>query len=970
MRLSILALVAALAAPAFAQTPVTGRVVDGTTGEALPVATALAVRLDPDSTRVGVAADAEGRFELLLAPGPWRLRVSFVGYAADVREIAVEAGPLDLGDVGLQPAELGEIEVDALRQRVEVRGDTTAYDAAAYAVNPDASVEDLVSKLPGVTVQDGEVQAQGERVRRVLVDGEEFFGSDPSAALRNLPAEVVQEIQVYERASDQAEFTGVDDGEAELTINVVTRPDRRRGQFGRLFASGGGGTGETAPTEARYSAGGAVHAFQGTRRISVIGLANNVNDQNFSAEDLLGVLDSGGGGRGRGRGGRGGRRGGAGAGTYLVGEQPGVTTTQALGVNYTDRFGDRVRVQGSAFLNRAGTRADAFTTRDYVVGDALSYAEGDDTDRSNSNLRFSGRVEADLSDATQLTVRPRLSVQTYDAASLLTGQTFLDGALTGLTRNGSDAQSTAATGALDVLLRRRFETRGRSLSLGLGAQLDGQGRETDQDVLTLAYGAETDTTSAYQRQIDTGARGRELSASLRYTEPLAERLQLQLDYSPSVAVSSGDSEAFRLDPATGLFTVVDSSFTSVSDQRVVTHRGGADLSYRTERLRLRAGLEAEVEQLTYDQGGPRPFSVDRTTPSLLPSANARYEITDDTDLDLRYRARTQTPSVNQLRDIVDDTNALLVTAGNPDLATAREHTVDLRLRASRPEAGSVLFGSVQLATTADYVGQSVTVAGPRGLVVDGVALAPGAQLTTPVNLDGYTRVRAFGTLGRPISLLKSNANVTLGATYTRTPSLYNDLLNRADALALTGRAFLGTSASTRFDASLSYGVSWTGVQNTSRVSADDTYLRHRGEARLTWLPTGGITVTSTFDLTAYTGLDVGTVPTTAVWNAGLGYKFLADDLAEVRLSVNDLLGQNTGVTQTLADTYVETSQAQALGRTVMLGVSYRLRVFGASGQIPDPDSERGGRGDWRGGRGGDGPRGGGRRGNDSPAEDL
>ncbi len=949
-----LAFLALLAVPvvtgsALAQTPVTGRVTDAESGETLPAATALAVRLDPDSTRVGVAADVEGRFRLALAPGRWRLRISFAGFAPDVREITVEGVPVALGDVALRSVELDEVQVGALRQRVEVRGDTTAYNAAAYAVNPDASVEDLVSKLPGVVVQEGEVQAQGERVQRVLVDGEEFFGSDPTAALRNLPAEVVQEIQVFERASDQARFTGVDDGEGELTINVVTRPDRRRGQFGRLFAGGGGGTGETAPTEARYSAGGAVHAFQGTRRISVIGIANNINDQNFAAEDLLGVLESGDGGGGR-RGGRGGR----GAGTYLVGEQPGVTTTTALGVNYTDRFGSRVRVQGSAFLNRTGTLADAATTRDYVVGDALSYLEDDDGDRTNTNLRFSGRVEAELDDATQLTVRPRLSLQSYDNASLLTAQTLLDGALTGLTRNGSDATSTATTAALDVLLRRRFATNGRSLSLGLEGGLDGQRRDTDQDVLTLAYdGGRADTTSAYQRQIDTGAGGRQLEASLRYTEPLAERLSLQLDYSPSVSVSSGDADAFRFDPATGLFSVVDSSFTSVSDQRVVTHRGGADLSYRTDRVRLRAGLDAEREALAYDQGGPRPFSVDRTTVSLLPSANARLELTDNADLDLRYRARTRTPSVTQLRDVVDDTNALLVTAGNPDLATAREHTVDLRFRSTQPEAGSVVFGSVQLAAATDYVGQSVTVAGADGRVVDGVTLAPGAQLTAPVNLDGYTRARAFGTLGRPISALKVNANATLGATYTRTPSLYNDVLNRADALALDGRVFLGTSASERFDASVGYGVSWTGVQNSSRASADDTYLRHRGEARLTWLPAGGLTVTSTLDLTAYTGLDVGTVPTTAVWNAALGYKLLTDDRAEVRLSVNDLLGQNTGVTQTLADTYVETSQAQALGRTVMLGVSYRLRTFGAADQIPEPPDE--GRDEGRRGRRPDGP---------------
>lgn len=951
MRALLLPLAALLtAAPALAQSlaTVTGRVLDAE-ATPLPAATVLATRLDADSLQTGVSTDVEGRFSLTLAPGSYRLRLSFVGYQTDVREVAVGTEPVALGDVVLAIGELGEVEVDAVRQRVEVRGDTTVFNADAYAVNPDANVEDLIGKMPGVVVQDGEVQAQGQTVRRVLVDGEEFFGSDPTAALRNLPADVVQEIQVFDRQSEQSRFTGFDDGNAEVTINVVTRPDRRNGQFGRLFAGGGGNT-----ADARYSTGAAVHAFDGTRRISVIGIANNVNEQNFAAEDLVGVLDSGGGSGGRRRrGGGGGRRGGGGpggadAGTYLVAEQPGVTTTTALGLNVTDRLGERLRVQGSYFLNRTGNLTDAFGSRDYTVGEGLLYTEANDAESANWNHRLSGRIEATLSDATQLTLSPRLSLQTNDAASLLTGRSVVESALTGLTQNAYASSAGGYTSSLDLSLRHRLGAAGRTISLGLRGGLDGRSSDVDQDVLTLAYGGDdlADTTSAYQRQIGSGDRSRSLSASVRYTEPLGERAQLQLRYDPSLSTSADDADAFRLDPTTGLYTVVDSTFTSDADQRVMTQRGGLDVTYRTERLRLAAGLDAEVERLDYEQSGGRAFAVDRTTTSLLPSASARVELTDDTDLDLRYRSRTRTPGVTQLRDVVDDTNALLVTAGNPDLETAREHTLDLRFRSTQPTAGSVLFGSLQLAVTDDYVGQAVVVAEGAPVAVRGVTLDPGAQLTYPVNLDGYLRARAFGTVGRPVSFLKSNANATFGATYTRQPSLYNDVLNRADALALDGRLFLGTSFSERFDGSLSYGLSWTGVSNSTRTSADDTYLRHRAQASLTWLPSGGLTLSSDLNLSAYTGLDAGTVPTTAVWNAGVGYKFLAGDLAEVRLSVNDILNRNATIGQQVTDTYIETTQSQALGRYVMLGVSYQLRAFGAAGRVPDPEAGgRRGRGD-------------------------
>lgn len=946
MRLLTL-LLALLALPAFAQTPVSGRVLDAADDSSLPSATVLATRLSADSLQRGVAADLDGRFTLNLPAGPYRLVISFAGYQPDIRTLEVGTEPIALGDIRLQTVLLDEVQVGAVRQRVEVRGDTTAFNAEAFQVNPDASVEDLVAKLPGVVVQDGEVQAQGQTVQRVLVDGEEFFGSDPSAALRNLPAEIVKEIQVYERQSDQSEFTGFDDGNGEITINVVTRADRRAGQFGRLFG-GLGGAMDPAGNVARYSTGGAVHAFDGTRRISVIGIANNINEQNFAAEDLAGVLEGGGGGRGR----RGGRGGGGDAGTYLVGEQPGVTNTSALGINYTDRIGDGVRVQGSYFLNRTGNLKDAFTSRDYVIGEALTYAETDAAETTNWNHRFSGQLRADLSESTQFTLRPRLSLQTGSTESLLTGRSTLADALAGLTSTDYAASRTAYTSSADLFLRHRLPTRGRTLSLGLNVGLNGDNSDTDQDVLTLAYtGTGADTTDAFQRQIASDGTDRSVRARLTYTEPLGEGAQLQVNYSPGISTADGDQQAFRLDPATGLYTVVDSTFTSLSDQRVVTQRGGVDVRYNTERLRLSAGLDGEYQSLTYDQGGPLPFAVDRTTTSFLPSLSARYEITEEADLDLRYRSSTRTPGVTQLRSIVDDSNPLLVTTGNPDLETAREHRVDLRLRATQPQAGSVLFGSVQLQATQDYIGSAVTVAGNQPVVVDGITLSPGAQLTRPVNLDGYLRARAFGTVGRPISFLKSNANATLGATYTRTPSLYNGVENRADALALDGRLFVGTSFSERFDASLSYGASWTGVTNSARTSSDDTYVRHRGTAELTWLPWTDLVLSSDFSINAYTGLDTGIAPTTAVWNASGGYKFLPSNLAEVRLSMNDLLNQNTGLVQTVTDTYVETARSQALGRYAMLSLSYKLRSFGSGGSIPEAGEGRRGQG-FR----GDGPR--------------
>ncbi len=936
MPFRLVLLLALAASSAHAQTAVVGRAVDGE-GAALPGANVVATRLSPDSLRTGVAAGADGRFALDLAPGPHRLRVSFAGFTPDTRDVTAAGARVDVGDVALAAVALGEVTVGAVRDRVTLRGDTTAFNAAAFPVTPDASAEDLVARLPGVTVENGTVTAQGETVRRVLVDGEEFFGTDPTAALRNLPADAIAEIQVFERGSDQARFTGFDDGNAETTINIVTRPDRRAGQFGRVY---GGGGASTAAADGRYATGATVHTFGGSRRLSIIAQANNTNQQNFASEDLLGVVGAGGGrgGRGGGRGGRGGD-----AGTYLVGEQGGVTNTAAVGVNYSDRWGAAVRVTGSYFANRTGNDTDARVERDYVVADRLFYTETSASETVNVNHRFSGRLDATLSPRTQLTVTPRLSLQTNRADRTLLGvsrqlgqtaQTFDAGLTDGLGysasgdlrlqhRFGAVAAPRSADGPSGG--RERDGSSARTLSLRLGIAQDGTRQDTDQDVRSLV---DADTTDAFQRQIDGDGLTRRVSADLSYTEPLGRRAQLQLSVAPSLETSGSDQSAFRLDPATGGFTAVDSSFTSDAERRLATGRAGADLRYTAGPLRLSAGLDAEVQRLDASQSGTRAFTVDRTATYLLPSASARYEITDATRLDLRYRARASAPFVTQLRDIVDDTNPLLVTAGNPDLETSREHRVDLRLRATQPAAGQVLFGSLQLTATENYVGQSVTVAGGAPVVVRGIPLAPGAQLTTLANLGGFLRTRAFGVVGRPI--LGVNANLTGGVTYTRTPSLFNGVANRADAVALDLRTTLSTAASTRFDTRLSYGVAYTTVSNTLLAATNDDFLRHAATLATTWLPGRGLVVATDLNLIAYTGLDTGAAPTAAVWNVGLGYKFLPGDRAEVRLTANDLLDCNAAVRQSVTDTYVETSETQALGRYLMLGLSYRLNNLGAA----------------------------------------
>ncbi|HET7898315.1 MAG TPA: carboxypeptidase regulatory-like domain-containing protein, partial [Flavisolibacter sp.] len=336
-------------------------------------------------------SDSLGRFQFSNLPADsFLLTVSFVGYkevnrgirldSSSIRLDTTGAGAVDI-NIAMVPSssqELSTVVITARTPLARQKEDTVEFNASQIKVNPDASAEDLARKVPGITIENGQVKAQGENVQRVTIDGRELFGDDATAALRNLPAEIIDKIQVFDRLSDQAQFTGFDDGSTTKGINIVTKANMRNGQFGRVYAGYG--------TDQRYLAGGNATLLHENRRISLIGNFNNVNQQNFSQQDLLGVTSSsqrggGGGGPRGGRGGGGGNRGGGGgyqgggnfggfggSANFMVGQQNGINRTNAFGINYSDVLGKKVTLTGSYLFNNTRNTTNEISNQQYYSG--------------------------------------------------------------------------------------------------------------------------------------------------------------------------------------------------------------------------------------------------------------------------------------------------------------------------------------------------------------------------------------------------------------------------------------------------------------------------------------------------------------------------------------------------------------------------------------------------------------------------
>ena len=920
----------AMAQQQFAYT-ITGHVIDEEDKTPLPALTAMLMQpIDSSHVSASTSNDA-GRF-IVRAPrrGTYILRLSYVGYETYVRRVAVDSLRNQLGTIVLERKIIGvdEVIVEEVQERFRMRGDTTVFNADAYKVNPDASAEDLVTKLPGVVMQDGQVEAQGEQVQRVMVDGREFFGSDPIVALRNLPAEVIKSIEIYDRQSDQAQFTGMSDGNEERTINIVTKDGMNTGRFGKVY----GGYGE----DERYVSGGNINIFDNDRRVTLIGLSNNVNQQNFAFEDLMGISGGGGGRGGPPRGGRSRGRGGSGFNpqNFLIGQRGGLNNTLSAGVNYSDDVGSKMKLSTSYFFNRMANSNDTFLDRQlFLPGDQTQfYNESTFSTSTNYNHRFNARVEYKFDKNKSLLVRPRFSFQDNRGQSEQTGLNVLDsGSQLNNAFNTASNDNLGYTSSTSILYRHRFEKRGRTISTELNIGLNDRWGDTDQVQITEFFEQNVaDQDSTFDQQIDNETASQSYGIDIDITEPLGEHGQLRLSYEPEFARNVSDRFAYVLDIRTGLYTILDPTFSSLFDNTVFRQQG--DITYRQdigERIELQFGIELQDERILGDQTYPIAFDLDRSFFSVLPEFEVEYEIDGKLDLDLDYRTDTNTPSVGQLQNVIDNTNPLFLSTGNPELEPSYSHSIRLRARKGNWREGKMIFGSVYFEHEKNTIGTASILAVRDTTLAQDIVLQQGAQFSFPVNLsDPSINIRSSFGLGTPFPLVKSNLNFRGGTTYRRSPGLINNEVNIATQYGFYGGVTVASNVSEKLDFNLSYRGNYTIASNSFYEQLDENFFRHDADLRFTWLPNGRLLIESSLAYNDYLNLDEELYPTTFIVNAALGYKFMQQNAAELKLVVGDIFNQENGIRRNITELYIEDRRSQVLGRYILLNLSYKFRDFG------------------------------------------
>ncbi len=966
-KILILLLLSIVSLPSYAQRgSVSGKVFDAETGDPIPGAVVAVTSVDkPDQTK-RLTSGYGGAFTITsLVRGEYEMVISFLGYNDHKQQFKLERASLDLGRIELQAGVAIETVVKEVQAiRASQKGDTLSYNASAFKVANDADVEGLLKKMPGVTVTDGKVETQGEEVKKVFVDGKEFFGEDVTTAIKSLPAESVDRIEVYNKLSDAAEFSGMDDGDSFKALNIVTHRHMRQGKFGKLYAGLGYDAEDGAKDRLKYLAGGNVNIFGGDSRLSVLALFNNVNQQNFSFEDILGVSGGGGGGRP-----------GRGVGQYMMRPQSGVATVNALGLNYSDSWGEKLTVQGSYFFNNTDTDNRSTLEKWYEAPmkiDTLMTRGVSNT--VGNNHRFNARLEWKISENHNLMVRPSFSYQSNNPLSKTEGWQFGESGYS-RTDNYNDSERHGYNLGMRMVYRAKLGKAGRTITVNGNVRYSDQqndGRSYSNELRALEDrpnyiegGSEEDpwgwdpTNYTDLRYLVNAAPSKsyDLSGEVTYTEPVSKYSQVSLQYRVDWERDERDKASFNTGEHYDITNLTpDPSLSNNYRSTNMEHRFGPGFRYAKQKNTFVANIYYQTSQLegqvisgqTTGEDKPIKHNYDNITYFLMGQLNLNQQ----NSLRLYVRSNTSTPSITNLQSVYDISDLQHITRGNPDLKPSYAHSINFHYVHSNLEKGRTFMWMFGWNKTSDFTATHL-IQNPNEIVVSDTERYTPNYFSMPVNLDGQWSLRTMLSYGLPINFLKSNFNVMAGINYSKTPSMVGGeydastghitggARNDAENMGYSFRAVLGSNISEKVDFTLSWNGNYNEAKNSLATGGEkNKYFNHSANASMKFTLPWNFTFTASALYSQYLGITNDYDEDYLICNIYLGKKVFKNKRGEVLVGVNDLLNQNNvAFSRTTGSGYTQNATNLSMGRYYMVQFTYNLRLFGKKGSRNMSDYE-------------------------------
>jgi hypothetical protein len=883
--------------------------------------TVIALLRPADSVLVAFTrSNKEGNFAFQkVKPGKFIVMVTRPAYADYFDRVEVAPGAnLDLGKVAmiLKSQLLAEVVVQHKLGAIRIKGDTTEYIADSFKMAAGATVEDLLKKLPGIQVdKDGKITAQGETVQKVLVDGEEFFSDDPTIATRGLTADAVTKVQTFDKKSDQAEFTGIDDGQKTKTINLQLKEDRKKGYFGKLEAG--------TDADKWWNNSLMFNAFKGKRKFSAYGIMSNTGrtgldwqeSMNYGGNSMEMTPDDGGGVSVSINGGDDE----FGGGDYW-GE--GLPKGWSGGLHYSNKWNaDKIHFNGGYQYNKLNTEAQGNTFSQNKLPKSILYTNDfGNSYRSRDRNMIRGLYEFQIDSFSSIKITAQGSHgNTFSRSNF--HQESLNGEFDTLSvidrETNVDADKKNFNSSL--LWRQKFRKQGRTISLSAR-------QNYTENTSTGIYYSDNyyfkngllDSIKVLDQQKLIDNKSSVFNSRVSYTEPLNKRSLLEFNY--SVDVNNRKSHITTLEKVNGVGKYEDRIDSLSNDYSfdVLTQSGGISYRYaKPKKISFSFGMNVAYAEFTRkDLKGDSAINYSFT--NFYPQANLTWTMGRNGNLRFNYNGSTQAPNIDQIQPIQDITDQMNIRQGNPDLKQAFRHNINLRYNNYKFLSERGIYAGINFSTTQrDF--SSINI----------LDTLTGKRTIKPVNVNG--NYRANGWTGYGLKIKKWNIRVGVDGQFSinHNSNYIGELLNENDSYMFGAGPVIGYQKDKKFElwirTSFNRNFSKTSLRSdeVTKFWTQDHYVD-----MLVFLP---------WKLEIGNSLNVNIRQKTSVfeknnnvfrWNARIDRKLFKNDVVRLRFAANDILDQNIGFNRNINSNFISERTYDTIRRNFLLSLIWNFNKNG------------------------------------------
>ncbi|GAA4462506.1 TonB-dependent receptor [Nemorincola caseinilytica] len=891
-----------------------GSVTDTLNNNKLSMASVVLIRTADSVIAAHGRTGNDGRFEVRVKQqGKYFLRIAFPGFAEHIDEVDVKKSTTDLGDLPMISREylLKEFVLTQQVAAIKIKGDTTEYMADSFKVKEGATVEDLLKRLPGIQVdKNGQIVAQGEAVQKVLVDGEEFFSDDPKVVTRGLQADAVKKVQVYDKKSDQADFTGIDDGEKTRTINLELKEDKKKGYFGKLEAGAG--------TDGYFQEQAMANAFKAKRQFSVFGIASNTDKAGLGWEDS--------------------DKFGNGSGTTEITEDgdfinrftpdefsgwdgryngEGLPQTWTGGTHYANKWNSgEHHLSANYRYGKQKVNIDGNTDVQYSMpNDSIRVTETHKEQSSSSDRHgFDVMYEWKIDTATSVKITSNAGVKATETRSEYSTDNYFKikdapGAnLNNLRQITGDGNAQFIN--TDLILRHRFPKKGRTLAIDAKENYsENTNTGTLFSVISDTFALTPDLVTRQRK--DNYSSSLAFSGKATYTEPLSKTVFTEVNYGITVNNSTARNLSFDT-LATGQYSdVPNTTFSNDFTYNILSNAGGLSFKFMYKTYNFSFG--SDVSRADYVQTD-RTNTNNTTTyhfTNLFPRANFTYRFGKQTSFNFNYRGNTKQPTITQMQPFLQNTDPLNITIGNPDLRQEFVNEFNMRFNDYKILQSRFLWASASFSTTSNAI--STEQSNDSGI-----------NKTRYINVDGNYSGYAF--IGYGFKVPKTDLSIggrLNGSTY-HINNIINRQQNSSNTNSISLAPYVSYTKDNKFDIRWEPQIAYN-VNTSTNNPVDVTYYIFTNELSGSVQLPKKIEIGSSVDMMFRQKTPIFTTNNNVIkWNAYVTKKFLKKSQLELRASVYDILNQNLGFSRIGQGNMVTQNSYNTIRRYGMLSLIWNF----------------------------------------------